>query len=124
MRKFNKTVTQHQPTSTTPVFWLFDQNNSGGRWKKDLPGYLFIEAVSAGQANAIAEDLGVDFRDHNEFSGSRWEPCDFLTTPMVVPMIYDMEIEDFIKHSPYIGHLYVAAVVRLNGETIHYHVDK
>ncbi len=43
------------------MFYRFDQNNSGGFYKKDLPEYLIIEADTPEEANLLAENIGIYF---------------------------------------------------------------
>lgn len=45
------------------IFYLFDQNNSGGSFHTDakLAEYVYVEANDADEANRIAESLGIYF---------------------------------------------------------------
>lgn len=61
-------------------FYIFDQNNSGGRF--GLPAmYVFVEADSAKAANDIAREKGLYFNGVSygrdcECCGDRWYACD------------------------------------------------
>ena len=66
------------------MFYLFDQNNSGGDFHHDSSngiGYrVIIEADSADQANEIAENIGIYFNgcyDERDCPccGDRWSPA-------------------------------------------------
>jgi len=65
------------------MWYLFRQNNSGGMVRKDenVDWYVYIEAESANQANAKAEDIGIYFHGVSggrdcECCGDRWYPVD------------------------------------------------
>lgn len=119
MPKFIKVVTKSDPTPA-PTFWHYDQNNSGGYWVRDLPHDLFIEAATASQANAIAMSMGVDFSDSNDFSGERWRAHTRYDVGMVTLTLYGQELETYLATAKYVPFDYLAAVVYLNGETVHY----
>lgn len=119
MPNFIKTTTRTH--IGTPTFWAFHQNNSGGYFEDELPMFLIVEATSYGQANAIAESLGVDFQDSNTFSGDRWSRQMYYSDSTSAPVLYGEDVEKFIAETKYLCHPYLAAIVRLNGETTHYH---
>lgn len=55
------------------MFFLFDQNNTGGFFVEGLPERFFVEASTATEANKIAEANGVDFDDTGcPCCGPRW----------------------------------------------------
>lgn len=55
------------------MFFLFEQNNTGGFYVEGLPERLFVEASTATEANAIAVANGVDFDDDGcPCCGPRW----------------------------------------------------
>lgn len=64
--------------STKPLQWFtYSQNNSGGRFHKDMPLYLHVEAPSADMANARAVEQGAYFDGCEqgmdcECCGDRW----------------------------------------------------
>ena len=45
------------------MFFTFDQNNSGGRFRVDqkVTEFVIIEAIDANHANSIAESIGIYF---------------------------------------------------------------
>lgn len=47
--------------SGAPIFWRYDQNNTGGWFDDDLPRVLWVQAETAHDADARAEALGVYF---------------------------------------------------------------
>jgi hypothetical protein len=64
------------------MFYCFDQNNSGGSFHEDdrVCQHVIIEADSAGQANELAEDLGIYFDGCDQgidcsCCGDRWYPA-------------------------------------------------
>lgn len=118
--KFTKTVTV-KSTSNTPVFWLFSQNNRNG-WQKNLPQYLLVEALNMNQANAVAEEMGCDFSVDED--GYQWSKLSYVyDEPTLVPSLFGVTVEEFVSSTKYTYHPYVAAVVYLNGETVHYHLS-
>lgn len=63
------------------MFYTFIQNNSGGWFTRDkqVAEYVIIEAASAGEANTIAESIGIYFNGCTEghdcnCCGDRWRP--------------------------------------------------
>lgn len=118
MAKFTKTVTRKTATPAAPKFWLYTQNSSRGYFEKELPYYLFVEALTYDHANMIAKNLGVYF-DYTY----QWSECDSYDDGVDVPTIYGESIEDFLSNSRYTSHHYMVAVVRLNGETTHYRAE-
>jgi hypothetical protein len=54
------------------MFFMFEQNNSGGIYVKGLPEQLFIEASTEAEATEIAKANGVDFEDFCSCCGNRW----------------------------------------------------
>lgn len=63
--------------------YVLHQNSSGGVFEHKPEqgiGYnVLIEAYSDSEALAIAEDLGIDLSDTNEFSGDRWSSITNIT---------------------------------------------
>lgn len=64
-------------------FFSFDQNNSGGGFvvDNDVAHNVIIEAATADEANAKAEDIGIYFNGCDDGSdcpccGDRWYPVD------------------------------------------------
>ena len=64
-------------------FYSFNQNNSGGLFvtNEDVCEMVYIEAHSAKEANAIAEDIGIYFDGCSDgidcnCCGDRWYPAD------------------------------------------------
>lgn len=84
------------PAATAPKFFLFDQNNSGGLYELNdsLTHYVFIEAASANEANAIAESIGIEFGVGCPCCGDRWNPV-FDDDGMVSPLIYNRSVEQY-----------------------------
>jgi hypothetical protein len=67
------------------MFFLFNQNNSGGSFHLDkstgITCYVIVEASNADEANRIAESLGIYFDGCDtgqdcECCGDRWYPVD------------------------------------------------
>lgn len=56
-------------------FYKFYQNNSGGRRTAGMPGFLFVEADSADEANERAESIGVYFNGTDEEDGRDCSCC-------------------------------------------------
>ncbi len=75
------------------MFYLYDQNNSGGSFITDssVCEFVFIEAMDADQANSRAEDIGiyfngVDLGEDCDCCGDRWYPVsesDAIESPEV-----------------------------------------
>lgn len=79
-------------------WFTYHQNNSGGIFIKNenLSEYVIIHARSGKDADCLATLIGIDFYDHNEFSGDRWHTQAY-NDGTNVPMIYDMVItESFV----------------------------
>lgn len=85
-------------------FYTYSQNNSGGSFVKSaidgICEYVIVEATSAEQANAIAENIGLYF-DGCETDrdcpccGDRWYPVDEYNSTKE-PSIYNTPVE---KHA-------------------------
>lgn len=67
--------------NTTPKFYSFNQNNSGGHFDFDaeagISHWVIVEATSAEHANSIAESIGIYFNgcasgQDCECCGDRW----------------------------------------------------
>lgn len=87
---------KHTAKAPAALRWyLFNQNNSGGRFERDLyvDERVFVQAYSAEEANEIAEGLGIYFdgcSDGRDCSccGDRWYPVWDNTQGLEVPTIY------------------------------------
>jgi hypothetical protein len=82
------------------MFYLFSQNNSGGKFHIDerIAHYVIIEANSADEANQIAESKGIYFDGVHDgrdcgCCGDRWYPAWSAGTEE--PMIYDQKPQEF-----------------------------
>ncbi len=77
------------------MFYEFDQNNSGGRWVSDpmrgIGPKVIIEAASAEEANAKAEDIGLYFDGEGDCPccGDRWCEQWYDDKGTDEPMVYD-----------------------------------
>lgn len=83
--------------AAAPKFFLFDQNNSGGTFKlnESLAHYVFIEAASAAEANAIAESIGIEFGVGCPCCGDRWTAAYDGDDGFDTPLIYDTPVEQY-----------------------------
>jgi hypothetical protein len=71
------------------MFYTYRQNNTGGRWLKEFPHYVIVEADTGMEANQIASDNGVDFEDTGcTTCGPRWSPKEEWEQGFEVPSIY------------------------------------
>jgi hypothetical protein len=86
------------------MFYTFNQNNSGGSFKKDKYGLthiVIIEANSAEEANSKAESLGIYFNGCDDerdcpCCGDRWYPVnDSDGTKM--PEIYKQSPQEYTQ---------------------------
>lgn len=68
--------------SILPLFYLFEQNNSGGNFIYDesegITKFVVIQALSADEANFKASQIGIYFSGGGDCSccGHRWFECD------------------------------------------------
>lgn len=108
-------------------FFCFNQNNTGGSWQFEegqISHFVLIEADSATQANAKAEDIGIYFdgcesgRDCS-CCGNRWYKV-HKNEGTNKPMIYDQDVSGGVYTSDYLwmgknpeGYIHYA-----NGETV------
>jgi hypothetical protein len=83
-------------------YYMFNQNNSGGRFdvNNEVAHNVIIQAMSAEEANRIAEDNGIYFAGGGgrdcECCGDRWYPCRDDNDATDTPMIYG---KDPIEHN-------------------------
>lgn len=84
------------------MFYVFKQNNSGGRFDFDrgrgVSCYVVVEAATAEEANECAESLGIyfdeDFDVDCECCGQRWYPV-VESDGTVAPELYGVPVEGF-----------------------------
>lgn len=87
------------------MFYLYNQNNSGGRFLHNMPHYLLVEANSANEADSIAEANGVYFNGVANgidcaCCGDRWDTADPLDAKEI-PYVY--QEGDLAEYTEYIG---------------------
>lgn len=85
------------------MFYVFDQNNSGGHFIRDeqfgIGDYVIIEAIALEEAISRAEEIGIYFNGVElgrdcECCGDRWYvPYDEEAPD--TPMIYERPVEEF-----------------------------
>jgi hypothetical protein len=81
------------------MFYEYYQNNSGGSFimNDDVAHFVFIEADSAKEADARAEEIGIYFDDNFdvdcECCGTRWS---YAYGGEETPMIYDKPVEEYV----------------------------
>lgn len=99
------------------MFFTYEQNNSGGSYKKDsqVTKFVTIEAESAKEADEIAEEIGIRFDEGCECCGPRWFSA--YGEGDLTPLIYGEPPE---AHGPD-GHPFpYAYVYRANGVKVTY----
>ncbi len=81
------------------MFYTFRQNNSGGSFVNDenLKGYVIVEANSAGEANEIAESIGIYFGGYGDCPccGDRWSMQWDGEEGTEIPSVYDTPVFEF-----------------------------
>jgi hypothetical protein len=88
------------------MFWHFSQNNSGGSFDFDaaagITHHVVIEAASAAEANARAQQIGLYFDGVGDCPccGKRWSEVD-SDEGTEEPRVYD---EDAFTYRGYNGH--------------------
>lgn len=80
-------------------FYCYNQNNSGGKFKSPAK-YVIIEAISPGDADRRAQEIGLYFNgveDEIDCSccGDRWDQT--YEKGSEEPEIYDMSIEKYLE---------------------------
>jgi hypothetical protein len=114
-------IIEHTPAPNaespkTPKFFLFMQNNSGGSFdvNETVAHNVIIEAYSANDANARAEDIGIYFNGCDTGAdcsccGDRWyeaEDHDGTDTPLIYDEPPETHRERFAKAGQPVCHVY------------------
>ena len=82
---------------TKSKFFEYNQNNSGGEFVLDetrgITHYVIIEALNSGQADSLAEEIGLYFDGEGDCPccGDRWYPSYGDGTD--IPTIYGEDVE-------------------------------